>query len=72
MLRLAHEFPLMITTMPLASPKGQEMALIGGILFAPGIFFDGVPICYGRPSERRLRRELEQRRIRVITKHMQQ
>ncbi len=31
------------------------------MLFPPGIFLDGEPFSYGRPSERKLRRELERR-----------
>lgn len=30
-------------------------------MFPPGIFLDGEPFSYGRPSERKLRRELERR-----------
>lgn len=57
--RLAQEYPLIITTVPFNSPEGLELALRGSLWFPPGIVFNGVPICYGRPSERRLRRELE-------------
>jgi hypothetical protein len=52
---------LSITTIDLNSPEGQGIATRGGILFPPGIFLDGKPFSYGRPSERRLRRELERR-----------
>lgn len=59
--RLSREYPLSISTLSLQSPAGQALAGKGGILFPPGIFFDGEPCCYGRPSERRLRREIERR-----------
>lgn len=59
--RLSREYPLSISTMSLESAAGQALAQKGGILFPPGIFFDGEPCCYGRPSERRLRREIERR-----------
>lgn len=59
--RLAREFPLSLTVLDLNSPEGQDLALRGGVLFPPGIFIHGEAICYGRPSERRLRREVEDR-----------
>lgn len=60
--RLAEEYPLTVSTLDLASLDGQELAARGGIMFPPGIFLDGDPFTYGRPSERKLRRELERRR----------
>lgn len=59
--RLAREYPLSVSTMSLESAAGQALAEKGGILFPPGIFLDGEPCCYGRPSEARLRREIERR-----------
>lgn len=59
--RLSREYPLSVSTISLESAAGQALAGKGGILFPPGIFFDGEPCCYGRPSERRLRREIERR-----------
>ena len=59
--RLATQYPLEVTTLALHSPEGQALAMQNGILFAPGILLDGVPFSYGRPSERKLRRELERR-----------
>lgn len=52
--RLAEEYPLRISVVDLAAD--------GGILFPPGVFLEGEAFCYGRLSERRLRRELERRR----------
>ena len=43
------------------SLEGQVLAERSGVLFPPGIFLDGEPFSYGRLSERKLRRELEQR-----------
>lgn len=63
--RLCEEYPLRIRTLALESSSGQELAASGGILFAPGIFIDGVPFSYGRLSERKLRRELEGRSVRA-------
>lgn len=56
--RLSGEFPLDVSTLSLASPTGRQLAERNGILFAPGLFVDGQPFSYGRPSERRLRRAL--------------
>lgn len=60
--RLATEYPLAVTVVDLASPRGRELATRGQILFPPGVFLDGEAFCYGRLSERKLRRELERRR----------
>jgi len=57
--RLAEEFQIEIVTLDLAAPKGEELALRGGLLFPPGIVIDDQPFSYGRQSEGRLRRELE-------------
>lgn len=57
--RLAGEFPLSIAMLDINSPDGQELAVQGGVLFPPGIFIGGEPLCYGRPSERMVRRHIE-------------
>jgi len=59
--RLSREYPLSITTLPLDSAEGVSLAARGGVLFAPGIFIDGKPFSYGRPSERKIRQEIERR-----------
>jgi hypothetical protein len=59
--RLATEYGLSVSTLDMTTPEGQRLAEQHGIFFPPGIFLDGVPFSYGRPSERKLRRELEQR-----------
>jgi glutaredoxin len=66
--RLAAEYPLRVEVVDLATPEGAGLAQWGGILFAPGVFIDGEPFSYGRPSERRLRRELHQRLMREETR----
>ena len=43
----------------LASPEGHELARSPGVMFAPGVLIDGRMSSYGRPSERRLRRDIE-------------
>lgn len=59
--RLSGEFGFSLETMDLRSREGQALAERGGIFFPPGIFVDGEPFSYGRPSERKLRRELQRR-----------
>ena len=59
--RLQTEFPLELETVEFSSSRGFELAKRGRILFPPGIFLDGQPFSYGRPSQRKLRRELEAR-----------
>lgn len=59
--RLSSEYPLSVVSMDLNSGEGQILAERGGILFPPGIFLDRQAFSYGRPSERKLRRELERR-----------
>ena len=59
--RLAREYPLEVVELDLGSEEGMALAAAGGIMFPPGIFVDGEAFGYGRPSERKLRRELERR-----------
>ncbi len=59
--RLALEFPLSLATLDVASDGGRRMAVRAGIPFPPGIFLDGEAVSYGRPSEKRLRREIARR-----------
>lgn len=59
--RLAAEYNLAVREIDLGSPEGEELARDAGVLFPPGIMVDGDAVSYGRPSERRLRRELDRR-----------
>lgn len=59
--RLSREYWLSVSTLDMGSPRGQELAMRGGLLFPPGILIDGEPFSYGRLSERKLRRELDRR-----------
>jgi hypothetical protein len=61
LMRLAAEYPLTIVLIDLGTHEGKSLATRGGILFPPGIFLDGEPFSYGRLSERKLRRAVEQR-----------
>ncbi len=63
--RLASEFGADLVRMDLASPDAADLAQRTGVLFPPGILIDRELVCYGRPSERRLRRELERRSLRA-------
>ena len=64
--RMGDEFQLRVSTDDIGSPRGLALALQGGLLFPPGIVIDGRPFSYGRPSEKKLRRELE--RIAAVTR----
>lgn len=59
--RLASEYPIDVARHDLASAEGQTLAAGSGLLFPPCIFLDGEAFSYGRPSEKKLRRELERR-----------
>src|SRR5260370_40624316 len=60
--RLSGEYGFSVSMLNVGSPEGQAPAMRGGMLFPPGIFLDGEPFSYSRPSERKLWRELERRR----------
>lgn len=59
--RLQQEFSLTVREQDLASPAGKRLAVTLGVVFAPGIVLDGELFSYGRPSERKLRKELQRR-----------
>ena len=59
--RLSAEYGFSVSALDVSSPEGEALAVRSGILFPPGIFLDGEAFSYGRPSERRLRREIERR-----------
>ncbi len=59
--RLSREYPLLVSMVALGSTEGAYVAQRSGVLFPPGIFIDGKPFSYGRPSERKIRRAIEQR-----------
>ncbi len=59
--RLSAEYGFTVSTLDVSTPEGEALAVRSGILFPPGIFLDGEAFSYGRPSERKLRQELERR-----------
>lgn len=59
--RLSGDYPLKIRELDFGSEEGRRLAETGAMMFAPGIVLDGEPFSYGRPSERKLRRELDRR-----------
>src|SRR6266705_4943041 len=60
--RLATEYGFTVSTLDISTPEGEALAVRSGILFPPGIFLDGEAFSYGRPSERKLRKELQRRK----------
>lgn len=59
--RLQQDFSLNVQEQDLATPTGKRLAAALGVVFAPGIVLDGELFSYGRPSERKLRKELRRR-----------
>jgi glutaredoxin len=59
--KLSLTFPIDVEEISLDLDRGQDLATKHGILFPPGLFLDGDYVGFGRPSERKLRRLLEQR-----------
>ena len=57
--RFTREMPFTVEIVDLDTPDGRRLAEQHGVLVAPGILVDGRMVGYGRPSERRLRRELQ-------------
>ena len=55
---LGTEIAFELLTIDLESASGQALAAQHGVLFAPGVLIDGRLSTFGRPSERRLRRDL--------------
>ncbi|HEY5103632.1 MAG TPA: glutaredoxin family protein [Acidimicrobiales bacterium] len=60
--RVAIDFDLTLELVSLDTPRGQELMTKHQVVFPPGVLVDGEPFSYGRLSERRLRRELENRK----------
>ena len=59
--RMSTEFGIALRLIEIGSPEGTRLAEEAGIMFPPGILIDDEPFSYGRPSERKLRRELQRR-----------
>ena len=57
--RLSSELDFSIEPIDIETPAGSELAREHGVMFAPGVLLDGRLSTYGRPSERRLRRDIE-------------
>ena len=63
--RVGDDHALDVITVDLASARGQQLAIEGGVMFPPGVFIAGEPFSYGRLSERKLRKELLLRRAKA-------
>jgi glutaredoxin len=59
--RLGEHYRLSVTEISLDTEAGRHLAAQAGVMFAPGVLVDGQPFSYGRLSERKLRRLLDQR-----------
>lgn len=59
--RVSADYELEVIEIDLASPEGQRLARVGGVVFPPGILLDGEGFSFGRLSERKLRRALAAR-----------
>jgi len=59
--RLAARYGVSVSAVDLSTPEGRRLAEQGGVMFPPGILIDGEAFSYGRPSERKLQREIERR-----------
>ncbi|MBW3606338.1 MAG: glutaredoxin [Actinobacteria bacterium] len=58
--RITPAYPASFVVVDLDSAAGRELAARGGVLFPPGLFIDGDLFSYGRLSQRKLARELDQ------------
>lgn len=56
---VAGRYPIRVKTLDLDTAEGRRLGEAAGVLFPPGILIDGRPFSYGRPSEKKLERELE-------------
>jgi glutaredoxin len=59
--KLGREFPLDVEEVALDSERGQKLAAGFGVFFPPGLFLDGSYVGFGRVSERKLKKLLQQR-----------
>lgn len=57
--RVALDFDLTIESVSIDTTRGQALIIEHQVVFPPGVLIDGTPFSYGRLSERRLRRMLE-------------
>ncbi len=60
--RLTTEYGLEVHEVPLDSEDGAQLANAAAAPFPPVVFLNGMPFSYGRLSERKLRRALDQER----------
>lgn len=56
--RLKDEFRLKIEIIDIDSEEGQRNLTKYRFLFLPGILINDLPFSYGRPSEKKIRKEL--------------
>ena len=56
--RVSADVPLAVDEVDLSTDLGTALAQEAGVLFAPGVFVDGLFLSHGRLSERKLRKAL--------------
>jgi glutaredoxin len=57
--RIADDYPVAVTEIPLATAEGSAIARRVGLVFAPGVLIGDELFSYGRLSEKKLRRHLD-------------
>jgi hypothetical protein len=58
--RLAGEMALEVAELAWDSPRGKALVGRGSAFFPPAVYLDDRLLCYGRVSERKLRKQLAQ------------
>lgn len=58
--RIQPDHPVEIVEISLGSDEGKRLAADHGILFAPGVLVDDEPFGFGRLSEKKFRRKLQE------------
>lgn len=56
--RLSDEHAVRVEEISMDTDEGRALALLHGVVFAPGVLLDGQLVSFGRPSEKKLRRRL--------------
>ena len=63
LVRVIEDYELTVETVPITTEQGRRLVAEHRVAFPPGVLIDGRTFSFGRLSERRLRRELERRKV---------